>query len=99
LPAGSDESTLENYVVVLAQPVAEIESGTTGNMITAMNTGSDADDVTWTVEGETFESETLEYTFSENGVYTIELTTENECGTSTTSTEVTIDAYPTAYQR
>ena len=95
-PAGMDESTIENFVVVLAEPIAEIDATTSGNEVTATNTGTGADIITWTVGGETFTTDILEYEFEANGTYIIEMTAENECGTSTTSTMITIDVFPQA---
>jgi len=95
-PAGTDVRTIENFVVVLTKPTAVIDLVTSGNSITALNSGLGADKVTWSVGGEDIETDVLDYTFEENGTYTIELTTENECGTATTSTEITIDALPEA---
>lgn len=95
-PAGTDVSTIDNFIVVLSKPTAVIDATTSGNSITASNTGIGSDKVTWSVGGEVFEIDILDYIFEENGTYTIELTTENECGTATTSTEITIDAFPEA---
>lgn len=95
-PAGTDINTIENFVVVIAEPTAEINTSLEGNIVTATNTGSGADNITWIVDGESFDSDALEYTFGANGTYSIELVTENECGTTTASSEVTIDVYPEA---
>jgi PKD repeat protein len=95
-PAGMDESTIENFVVVLAEPIAEIDVIISGNEITATNTGTGADAIAWTVGGESFTTDILEYEFEANGTYTIEMTAENECGTSTTSAMIAIDVFPQA---
>ena len=95
-PAGTDESTIENYIVVLSEPIASIDATTAGNVVTATNSGTGADGNTWSVGGETFDTEILEYTFDANGTYTIDLVAFNECGMTTTSTDVVIDVYPEA---
>lgn len=93
---GIDESTIENFVVVLMEPTASIDATTDGNVVTATNSGTGADGVTWSVDGETFENDILEYTFDANGTYTIEMIAMNECGMSTTSMDVVIDVFPEA---
>lgn len=92
--AGADMSTLENFVVVIAEPTAQIDASISGNIVTAVNSGLGAETIIWTVDGETIETDILEYTFDENGEYEVILTTENECGTATTNIVVTIDAFP-----
>ncbi|MFT4535737.1 MAG: PKD repeat protein [Saprospiraceae bacterium] len=95
-PAGMDESTIENFVVVIAEPTASIDATTAGNEVTATNSGTGSDGNTWSVGGETFETDILVYTFPANGTYTIDLVAFNECGMITTSTDVVIDVYPVA---
>ena len=94
--AGTDEIILNDYIEVIAGPTAEIDYDLVGNVINATNNGTGATTTTWTVDGNDINEDALNYTFPENGTYTVTLTTENACGTSTESIDVMIDVYPTA---
>jgi PKD repeat protein len=94
--AGTDISTLENFVIVIDEPTAEISTSASGNIINAVNTGVGTVSSTWSVDGVVVATDVdmLSYTFDANGEYEITLVVENDCGVSTTSTLVTIDVYP-----
>ncbi|MEM9548083.1 MAG: PKD domain-containing protein [Bacteroidota bacterium] len=95
-PAGTDMLVIDDYIEVLGGPNAEIDYTLDGNVINATNIGSMAADVSWSVDGVVIDENELEYTFPENGIYTVELTTENVCGTDTESVEVEVNVYPEA---
>lgn len=95
-PAGMDMIVMNDFIEVFGAPTAEIDYELDGNAITATNIGLAGSTTSWTVDGIEEGDAQLEYVFPENGTYTIELTTENTCGTDTESVEVEVDVYPVA---
>jgi len=93
-PAGTNELIFEDYITVLVEPTAEIAQSVNGNVLSAESLGANAASSSWSVDAQTFTGAVLDYVFPANGTYVVELTTSNQCGSTTTSTEVTIDAYP-----
>ncbi len=94
--AGTDMIVIDDLIEVIANPTAAIDYDLDGNTISATNAGSTGSTVTWTVEGNEINEDQLFYTFPENGTYTVELTTENNCGSDTESIDVVINVYPEA---
>lgn len=94
--AGTDMVVINDFIEVIGVPTAEINYDVDGNVITANNGGSGASSILWTIDNAEITDEQLIYTFPENGTYTVNLTTENDCGTDTESIEVEIDVYPEA---
>lgn len=92
--AGTNELILEDYITVLAEPTAEIAQSVDGNVFSAESIGSNAASSTWSIDGQTFSGATLDYVLPSNGTYIVDLTTSNQCGSTTVSTEVIISAYP-----
>ncbi len=92
--AGADMIVLDDLIEVMGAPTAAIDFDLDGNVITAINVGSSGSTVTWTVDGNEVDEDQLVYTFPENGTYTVDLTTENNCGLDMESVDIIVDVYP-----
>lgn len=91
--AGTDVLTLTDYVIVNSAPTADLTLSSDGITITGINTGAGGDN-TWTVDGQTFDTDALSYAVTENGIYEVTLTTVNECGEASETAEVEISVFP-----
>lgn len=94
--AGTDMIVMDDFIEVLGAPTAGINYDLDGNIMTATNSGSGGSTITWTVGNTESNDEEFIYTFPANGTYTVNLTTENECGSDTESVDIIVDVYPEA---
>jgi len=87
-----------NSVVIGATPTAEFSSSVTGAVVNFTNMSTGNGDYFWDFgDGETSNSDQPSHTYDMVGTYTVTLTTTNDCGTVTTTQDVTILAIaPTA---
>ena len=95
--AGSDTTTLTNYITVNPGPTAGFTSTTNGATATFTNTSANAASYNWDFgDGGTSTAQNPTHTYATDGTYTVTLTATNPCGTSTFSQTVVIVTPPTA---
>ncbi|MEZ5055977.1 MAG: PKD domain-containing protein [Saprospiraceae bacterium] len=95
--AGSDTVSFTEYINVSTTPTADF--GTTINMssVDFSNSSTGADSYSWDFgDGQTSTDENPSHTYAMDGTYTVTLTTENGCGTNTSTQNVEIVTPPTA---
>lgn len=97
--AGSETTTETGMITVGAAPVATIDLTTTLGSLTVEVDGPDMpgiDNWDWDMgDGTQTTGTSVMHTYAESGTYTIQLTTTNECGSNTVTTEVTVLTAPT----
>ncbi len=96
--AGSDTHSISQYITVQGGPTAGftyvVNGGSTVNFT---NTSSNADTYFWDFgDGTTGTQTNPVHAFPGDGIYTVELTSTNECGSATTSAEIVIVTPPLA---
>jgi len=92
--AGQGSSTLSNYITVTELPSINFNQQLTGNSLQMSNAGSN---VSWAISnGVTSDQQSWTHVFTENGTYTVTVTSSTSCGTVSDSFTVTVNAYPTA---
>lgn len=94
--AGTDMIVMDDFIAVLEAPTADINFILDGNEITATDGGSGGTSITWTVGNTESNEDELVYIAPDNGTYTVNLTTENECGTDTESVDIIVNVYAEA---
>lgn len=95
--AGSDTTTLANYVTVNPVPTAGFTSSINGATATFTNTSGNATAYDWNFgDGQTSTAQNPVHTYTNDGTYTVTLTATNACGSNTFTQAVTIVTPPTA---
>ncbi|MFT5384031.1 MAG: PKD repeat protein, partial [Saprospiraceae bacterium] len=95
--AGSNTSTQVDYIVVNTIPAAGFTANTNGTITNFTNTSTNATSYSWDFgDGGSSAETNPEHDFQTDGVYTVELTASNECGSITNTETVTIVTAPTA---
>jgi len=94
---GVDLVELDDVVVVLGLPQTEILSQINGNTVEFDSQNGDLITYDWDFgDGNTANIKNPMHSFAANGTYLVTLTITDECGTSSITTEVTINAYAVA---
>ena len=89
---GSDTMTMEDYVSVLDDPISAYTYSEDGLTVTFVDGSLDADAYSWDFgDGNSSTEQNPTHTYANEGIYEVELTVTNECG-SHTSTQ-TINNY------
>ena len=90
---GTDVLVIENIVTVLDEPTLSFDFGISANQLDANFTGSNADNVTWIIDGIDIPANDIVFEFSENGTFPVTVVAENDCGSVSETFNVTIDAF------
>ncbi|MDX2135361.1 MAG: PKD domain-containing protein [Saprospiraceae bacterium] len=95
--AGSDTTTLTNYITVNTVPAAGFTSITNGATVSFTNTSTGATSYNWTFgDGQSSTQANPTHTYTNDGTYTVTLTATNSCGTNTFTQQVAILTAPNA---
>lgn len=95
--AGSDTTTLTNYITVNTTPSAGFTSSVNGTTASFTNTTTNATSYSWNFgDGGTSTATNPTHTYINDGVYTVVLSATNSCGTVTSTQTVTIATPPSA---
>jgi PKD repeat protein len=93
--AGSVTQVKTNYINVKAKPVAGYNYNLSGPQATFTNTGSSGTTFTWDFgDGATSNAQNPVHNYLANGTFSVIQTLTNECGTSSTTQQVTIAVPP-----
>jgi len=88
---GAVISSIEQSIEVNNAPIADFEVMTTDREVTFSNLSDGADQFMWTFgDGNTSEEAEPTHQYDSSGVFTVELTASNECGSVTTSQAIAI---------
>ncbi len=95
--AGSDELTLEDYIVIGDVPLAGFDFVINDLDVAFVNESIDADSYEWDF-GDGGESTSMNpnHSYPSDGTYLVTLIATNDCGTDTITSEVTISNRPTS---
>jgi PKD repeat protein len=94
---GNDTVTLEDYIEVDPLPEAGFTNVVSGNDVAFTNTSGDADSFQWSFgDGGTSTEQDPNYSYSTDGIYTVQLIATNSCGSDTLTEEITISSLPLA---
>ena len=99
--AGSTTVIQNDIVVINTNPTAGFSTNVAANTLNVTNTGVGASNTTYVVQGPngfstTVTSATASIPLPLNGVYSIQQTNTNACGTATTTSEITLNAFTTS---
>ncbi len=95
--AGTNTSTITNYIIVDDVPLAGFTQFTDGPVATFTNTSTNAISYSWDFgDGNTSTETNPIHTYANDGTYTVVLTATNNCGTVTTTQTVVISNAPSA---
>jgi PKD repeat protein len=95
--AGEDVQTINNYITVLPQPVAEFSYTTNGLQVNFNSLGSLGDTYQWNFgDGGNSTNQNPSHTYSSSGVYLVILTVSNDCGSNSLQLNVTVTGAPEA---
>ena len=95
--AGSDTTTLTNYIIAQGPPAAGFTSTTNVFVANFTNTTTGGTSYAWTFgDGGTSTATSPSHTYAGDGTYTVVLTATNACGTSTSTHQVVISSLPVA---
>lgn len=89
--SGEDQLSVDGYVEVLGLPFATITYTIDGTSFDFTATSENADSYFWQFgDGSTSEEQNPQHTYSEPGVYTVQLSVSNECGTVAIAEEIEV---------
>ncbi|MCF8244899.1 MAG: PKD domain-containing protein [Saprospiraceae bacterium] len=95
--AGSDTTTLANYITAQGPPAAGFTAMTNVFVANFTNTTTNGTSYAWTFgDGGTSTATNPSHTYPEDGVYTVVLTATGPCGTATATQQVSISSLPVA---
>jgi PKD repeat protein len=95
-PEGSDTETKSAFIVVTDVPEAGFSFSANETVVNFTNESLNGDTYAWDFgDGNTSTEESPEYDYLFNGTYVVELVASNNCGSSTISETITIEAAPT----
>ncbi|MFK7808980.1 MAG: PKD domain-containing protein, partial [Saprospiraceae bacterium] len=96
--AGEESTTTEtNFIVVNEGPIAGFTTDISGTSVSFNNTSTNGDTYSWDFgDGNTSTAANPTNVYDEDGTYTVELTTTNDCGSDVTTQTVTIVTPPVA---
>ena len=95
--AGEHQVTLTDYITIEAQPSANFEYIINSATVQFINLSNFANSYEWCYgDGVCNYAENPEYLYFQNGEYTVSLTTESGCGTSTFEQTIQIESAPNA---
>ena len=95
--AGTSSSTQSNYIAVNAGPSANFSAMVGGSTATFTNTSTNGNSNLWDFgDGSGSNQSAPSHTYTNDGTYTVVLTTTNNCGESTFTQTVVIVTSPTA---
>ena len=93
---GENTLTQTNYITVNTVPVAAFTNSTSLLEVTFTNTSTNATSYAWDFgDSQTSTEENPVHAYANDGTYTVMLTATNECGSVTTTQEVTVITPPT----
>ena len=96
-PNGNSTSAMADFITVEDVPTAGFGNSISERTVNFTNTSFDADSNFWQFgDGSSSTLVNPVHTFSEDGVYTIQLDATNACGTTSSTATVTIVTVPTA---
>ena len=94
---GSDVQTQTGYITVLPEVSAAFDYSMTGRTLGFNDLSQFATNLFWDFgDGSTSTATNPQHTYAADGTYTVVLTTTNDCGSETSSQEITISTLPTA---
>lgn len=97
--AGQDTITRTSFIQVNTLPTTGFNVQVDGPNVTLSNTGTGATTTDWQIQDNglmNLQGQTVSYTFSANGTYSIRQINTNDCGSNNLEQFVTISAYPVA---
>ena len=95
--AGSDTITMLSAITVDDVPVAAFSNNISGFDVTFLNSSTNANSYSWDFgDGNSSTDANPSHTYSSDGVYNVQLTATNDCGSVTTSQVITITTGPNA---
>jgi PKD repeat protein len=95
--AGTDTETKANFVTVQPLPTTGFTATASGSILTVSNQSANATSYLWAFgDGMTSTLATPTHSYIQDGNYTITLTANNACGSSTTTQTVTVVTPPSA---
>lgn len=90
---GSDSHTETSFVVVLGIPSPAFTKSANFNVLTFTNTSTNATSYVWDFgDGNTSTEASPTHTYANGGQYMVTLTATNECGSRSTTIEITVQA-------
>ena len=93
--AGSATVVQTDFIIINDIPTASFGSNTTGTDVSFNNTSDNATSFSWDFgDGNNSTSTNPNHTYAEDGIYEVELTATNECGSITTNETITIVTAP-----
>ena len=94
---GTSTYNQPNFITVLPDPTAGFTSSVDGTSAAFTNTSTNATSYVWNFgDNSTSNESSPSHTYATDGVYTVVLTATNNCGSSTTTSTVTIVTAPSA---
>ena len=91
--AGADQSSLPGYINVLGPPTPDFIYEVQDFTVNFTDLSIDANSINWNFgDGNTSNDAAPEHTYTEEGMYTVTLYTNNDCGTDSVSQIITIEA-------
>ncbi len=96
---GQSTITKNNYINPVSSPSTGFTIEVNGNVVTVTNTGVGATSTEWQIQENGLQSlsgNSVSYTFSTNGTFSIRQINSNNCGSNNLEQFVTINAYPVA---
>ena len=90
--AGADIILLENIIEVLPEPTADFSFNINGGTVTFSNLSTNINSSLWDFgDNNTDDLTNPSHTYSQNGMYTVQLIVENNCGMDTLSQTINIE--------
>jgi PKD repeat protein len=93
---GFDTLLLEDLITVYPDPVSAFIADIDGATVDFLNTSTGATIYNWMIDGHSFGSEDITYTFDEDGDYPVQLIATGPCGSDTSVQIIHIATPPVA---
>jgi PKD repeat protein len=93
---GFDTLLLEDFIVVTNDVTSNFTADVDGSTVDLLNNSSGATEFLWLIDGSSFTSEDLTYTFDDDGDFLVQLIASGECGSDTSSQVIHISTEPIA---